>query len=406
MSVQAIDWALRLVKNITPTQKLILICLANHAGPDGTCWPSQSTIADYSCLSRESIYRNLSELENHGFIQSIRRKDTVGRDLPKSYRLLLCQPSEPSSETKHLSQQNHQTPEIVANSLGETQDLTRGSNLQGWGDAESHLTKSTLYQRSDPKMANLLGETHDLTSETQNLTGETQDLTNRQKELKTKKTKTTTSSSSSSLEPASSESRTGEVVVSEIDVGKPGESKLPQAKESERTTASSEGVGDGLNLLLQAGVSSKRAEVLARKNGGERIRAVVEYAQSRRPDNPPAFIALALEEGWRIPADGGGPTNEPDQKSDLYRRDLKKWNALPYGERSRLLRRWGWGGNSNYPLPSWLRETLARIETGKAIATGEVRPGSFGGKTREQESLEVVTAKAALSRKSAQEDQR
>lgn len=87
MSVQAIDWALRLVQEITPTQKLILICLANHAGPDGRCWPAQETLSEYSGLARQTINRTLSDLESGGFIESSRRKDESGRDLSKVYRL-------------------------------------------------------------------------------------------------------------------------------------------------------------------------------------------------------------------------------------------------------------------------------------------------------------------------------
>ena len=87
MSVQAIDWALRLVQGITPTQKLILICLANHAGPDGRCWPAQETLSEYSGLARQTINRTLSDLESLGFIKSSRRKDESGRDLSKMYRL-------------------------------------------------------------------------------------------------------------------------------------------------------------------------------------------------------------------------------------------------------------------------------------------------------------------------------
>lgn len=87
MSVQAVDWALRLVQGISPTQKLILICLANHAGPDGRCWPAQETLSEYSGLARQTINRTLSDLEQGGFIQSSRRKDEAGRDLSKVYRL-------------------------------------------------------------------------------------------------------------------------------------------------------------------------------------------------------------------------------------------------------------------------------------------------------------------------------
>ena len=91
MSVQAIDWALRLVKNVTPTQKLILICLANHAGPDGTCWPSQTVVSEYSGLSRDAVNRNIKELESLGLIGTERRKDADGRETTKIYRLKMAE---------------------------------------------------------------------------------------------------------------------------------------------------------------------------------------------------------------------------------------------------------------------------------------------------------------------------
>lgn len=119
-------------------------------------------------------------------------------------------------------------------------------------------------------------------------------------------------------------------------------------------------------LLIQAGVTPQRAEELVQKKPEERIRAVVEYAQSRRVADLPAFIARALEEGWRIPGKDEGDVNETEVDGDSYRRDLKTWNELPYGQRVRLLRRGGWGGNNNFPSPPWLRETLSRIEAGRS----------------------------------------
>lgn len=87
MSLEAVDWALRLVKNVTPTQKLILICLADQAGPNGTCWSSQSTVSEYSGLSRETINRNLSDLEKRGLIRFIHRRDEGGGEIAKTYVL-------------------------------------------------------------------------------------------------------------------------------------------------------------------------------------------------------------------------------------------------------------------------------------------------------------------------------
>ena len=89
MSLEAMEWALRLVKNVSPTQKLILICLADQAGPNGTCWSSQSTVAEYSGLARETINRNLSELEKRGIIRSVQGRDEAGGEISKTFVLNL-----------------------------------------------------------------------------------------------------------------------------------------------------------------------------------------------------------------------------------------------------------------------------------------------------------------------------
>ena len=133
MSVQAIDWALRLVKNVTPTQKLILICLANHAGPDGDCWPSQTVVSDYSGLSRDAVNKNMKELESLGLIASERRKDSDGRETTKKYRLKM------------------------AESLGVVQDYTGGAEMRGRCSPELHPIKSTTNEEENDKSPDIAG---------------------------------------------------------------------------------------------------------------------------------------------------------------------------------------------------------------------------------------------------------
>jgi len=175
MSLEAILWALRDVKDVTPTQKLILIGLGNHVGPDGTCWPSQALIAEYTGLSREAIYRNLAELERRGIIKSVRNKDDAGRDVSKTY--ILPVRSEPKSKN-------------MAKMRGETQDLTGLSNRQG-GETES-LTqeKQGVFYPSPLSGGKTLGEIQNLTGVAENLRGgdgksqggETQSLTETKEE--------------------------------------------------------------------------------------------------------------------------------------------------------------------------------------------------------------------------------
>lgn len=70
MSVEAISWALNLAPVTSPTSKLVLIALANHARPDGTAaFPSVETISRYTCLSERSVRHHLDFLEESGVIR-------------------------------------------------------------------------------------------------------------------------------------------------------------------------------------------------------------------------------------------------------------------------------------------------------------------------------------------------
>lgn len=69
MSVEAYSWALNHAPCKSPTQKLVLLALANHARPDGTAaFPSVGTIQRYTLLSERTIRLKLDELEEIGVI--------------------------------------------------------------------------------------------------------------------------------------------------------------------------------------------------------------------------------------------------------------------------------------------------------------------------------------------------
>ena len=64
MSVEAISWVLNHAPVTSPTQKLVLIALANHAHPDGTAtFPAVKTMMRYTALSERAIRKHLVELE-------------------------------------------------------------------------------------------------------------------------------------------------------------------------------------------------------------------------------------------------------------------------------------------------------------------------------------------------------
>lgn len=68
MSIEATAWALH-QRCPTPTAKLVLLGLANHAHADGTgAWPSVDTLAGYADCDRRTVQRSLRALEGEGLV--------------------------------------------------------------------------------------------------------------------------------------------------------------------------------------------------------------------------------------------------------------------------------------------------------------------------------------------------
>ena len=64
------------IKGITSTQKLILFCLANYSSEDGYSYPSHEKIAEVTCLSRDSVLKNLRTLKGLGLVTWEKRNNT------------------------------------------------------------------------------------------------------------------------------------------------------------------------------------------------------------------------------------------------------------------------------------------------------------------------------------------
>lgn len=102
MSVQAITKALEL-RGIKPTEKLVLLALANYADEQMRCWPSQDRLADDCCMTGRTIRTALSGLEKRGIIaRSPRRR-------PDGYRaadLISLHISEEKFSPENISPEN------------------------------------------------------------------------------------------------------------------------------------------------------------------------------------------------------------------------------------------------------------------------------------------------------------
>ena len=73
MSIEALTWAFNL-EHRKPTQKAVLIALANHSNPDGgSCHPSVKRIMLYTGLSNTAVANALKGLEAAGLITAFRQ---------------------------------------------------------------------------------------------------------------------------------------------------------------------------------------------------------------------------------------------------------------------------------------------------------------------------------------------
>ena len=85
MSYHLAAWAMDV--DVPPREKLMLILIASHANDEGECFPSQTTLAYRSGLSRRTVLRSLAELEERGVITRRKRRRPDGSRSSDTIRL-------------------------------------------------------------------------------------------------------------------------------------------------------------------------------------------------------------------------------------------------------------------------------------------------------------------------------
>lgn len=124
MSFQAL-LAVRTVKDISATARLVLFGLAQYAGADGLCHPSQQTLADDLGLSERAVRKALGELKDAGVIETARRCRRNGSRTSDQITLLFFTPKEAPEPDARLTRtkaadNRHDMP--VAGAVQETAD--------------------------------------------------------------------------------------------------------------------------------------------------------------------------------------------------------------------------------------------------------------------------------------------
>jgi len=87
MSIAAMTWAFQ--QKLPPTQKLILLALADFANDSGSCWPGVRTVAEKAGVSRATLFRHLDSLEQLRLIQREERTRDNGSTTSNTYFLIM-----------------------------------------------------------------------------------------------------------------------------------------------------------------------------------------------------------------------------------------------------------------------------------------------------------------------------
>ena len=81
------NWAWEL--SLPPTQKLLLLALADNADDSGACWPSLKSLASKCEVTSRTIQRAIKEFEACGLLAVTSRYAGNGRQTSNAYRLIL-----------------------------------------------------------------------------------------------------------------------------------------------------------------------------------------------------------------------------------------------------------------------------------------------------------------------------
>ena len=115
MSFKHMAWAME-VRVGDPLAKLLLVALADRADKErGQCWPSLSRLCEDTEMSKASVTRRLSYLEQRGFVHRTQRDQSS-----TLYTLPLTELTMSLTETPPCLSQRHKP---ISNNLSENQDI-------------------------------------------------------------------------------------------------------------------------------------------------------------------------------------------------------------------------------------------------------------------------------------------
>jgi hypothetical protein len=107
-------------EDLSSTQKLVLLSLADWANDEGLCWPSIERLAIKTSMAGRSVQRIIRDLESMGFV---RRDEVLGKGNRYWISIPLTQCHPCPSVTPPLTE-SHPTPDTVSPNTSKIHQLT------------------------------------------------------------------------------------------------------------------------------------------------------------------------------------------------------------------------------------------------------------------------------------------
>ena len=154
-------------EDLSSTQKLVLLSLADWANDEGLCWPSIDRLATKTSMAGRSVQRIIRDLESMGFV---RRDEVLGKGNRYWISIPLTQCHPCPSVTPPLTE-SHPTPDTVSPNTSKIHQLTTKyirqelpecipvDAWQGWVEMRK-TRKRPLTERAEARAINKLQELH------------------------------------------------------------------------------------------------------------------------------------------------------------------------------------------------------------------------------------------------------
>jgi len=115
-------------EDLSSTQKLVLLSLADWANDDGLCWPSIERVAKKSSLKKRAVQLAIRSLEE---MQFIRREEVIGKG-NRYWIHIPMQQMHPCTKDIPPVHQMHETPALDAPNTSYTHQLNTKCIIEGY----------------------------------------------------------------------------------------------------------------------------------------------------------------------------------------------------------------------------------------------------------------------------------